>query len=143
MLQKRLRGPRKRGLQEAGRDWGRMELPVQAGARTPSSEDSGPRGSVAGMDPSSPRPDLPSPAAQTSCPGPLGASRVMEVPQLAVVHTVPAPCPLSAPKGFTQSPSWASRGSSCLLLGSWTSAWTLPAVSLLMSFGTPAPKAGS
>ena len=72
MLQKRLRGPRKRGLQEAGRDWGRMELPVQAGARTPSSEDSGPRGSVSGMDPSSPRPDLPSPAAQTSCPGPLG-----------------------------------------------------------------------
>lgn len=120
-----------------------MELLVQAGARAPSSEDSGPPGSIGWDGPASPRPDQPSPAAQTAVPGPWGPVGLQKCHSwpwstLSLSHVL-----LSAPKGFTQSPSWASRGSSCLLLGSWTSAWTLPAVSLLMSFGTLAPKAWS
>ena len=98
MLQK---GPRRRGSQEAGKDWGGM---AQAEARSLSSEDSGPPGSMAGMDPTSLRPDLPSPATQMSCPGPLGASGVTEVPQLAMVHAVPEPRPALSSQGLYPDP---------------------------------------
>ena len=101
MLQKRLGGPRRRGSQEAGRDRGGM---AQAGARSPSSEDLGPPDSMAGMDPTSPRPDLPSPAAQMSCPWPLGATGVTEVSQLAMVPAVPEPRPALSSQGLYSDP---------------------------------------
>lgn len=93
---------------------------AQAGARSLSSEDSGPPGSMAGMDPTSLRPDLPSPATQMSCPGPLGASGVTEVPQLAMVHAVPEPRPALSSQGLYPDPPPGLLGAvlvSCLAPG--------------------------
>lgn len=130
----------KRGGTRAGWNGQHRQDPV---VRAPETRD--PQVAWLGRAPS-PGPDWPSPAAPMRCPGLSGVSVVVEGPQPALVHAIsgpamsPEPCPpLSAPGLYPDHLLGFYRQ----LVTWWASslqAWSMPALSFLISSGIPFPK---